>query len=101
MVEITIDGDAWFSVVGCRVNHNSVGSTTRTAALAQILPDIIRNGDIASMNQSGDLMILLTDADQTGAKAFTARLQETVQSKFKTDPIIWVRTFPFSSRQDE
>src|SRR5262249_22210363 len=102
MVELTIDGDAWFSVVGCRVNHNSDGhSTARTTALAQIVPDLIRNCDVASMNQSGDLMILLTDADQTGARAFTARLQETVQGKFKTDPIIWVRTFPFSGRQDE
>src|SRR5262249_27231805 len=102
MVEVTIDGDAWFSVVGCRINHNSEGHpTARTAALAQIVPDLIRNCDVASMNQSGDLMILLTDSDRTGAKAFTARLQETVQSKFKTDPIIWIRTFPFSSHQDE
>jgi CheY-like chemotaxis protein/KaiC/GvpD/RAD55 family RecA-like ATPase len=98
LVETTIDGDTWFSVVGCRVNHNSDGrATTRTAALAQIVPDLIRNCDVASVNQAGDLMILLTDADENGARAFTARLHETVHGKFKTDPVIWVRTFPFSS----
>jgi CheY-like chemotaxis protein len=102
MVEVTIDGDAWFSVVGCRVNHNSDGNASaRTGALAQLVPDLIRNCDVASVNQSGDLMILLTDADRIGAKAFTARLQETVQGKFKTDPVIWVRTFPFPNQQDE
>ena len=98
LVEVTIDGDAWFSVVGCRVNHNSDGrATARTAALAQMVPDLIRNCDVASVNQAGDLMILLTDADENGAKAFTARLHETVHGRFKTDPVIWVRTFPFSS----
>src|SRR5262249_51522558 len=28
MVEATIDGDSWFSVVGCRVNQNSDGHST-------------------------------------------------------------------------
>ena len=63
--------------------------------------ELIRDTDLASVNQSGDLMIMLTDADPNGAKAFTTRLQETVQIKFKTDPIVWVRTFPFSTREDE
>jgi len=102
MVEVTIDRDTWFSVVGCRVNHNSDGHAAgRTAALAEMVPELIRNCDVASLNQSGDLMILLTDADPTGAKAFTTRLQETVQGKFKTDPVIWVRTFPSSNQADE
>jgi CheY-like chemotaxis protein/KaiC/GvpD/RAD55 family RecA-like ATPase len=102
LVEITIDGDAWFSVVGCRLNHNSDGrATARTAALVQMVPDLIRNCDVASVNQAGDLMILLTDADKSGAKAFTARLQETVHGKFNTDPVIWVRTFPFSGEEDD
>jgi CheY-like chemotaxis protein/KaiC/GvpD/RAD55 family RecA-like ATPase len=101
LVEVTIDGDSWFSVIGCRVNHNSDGrANARTAALAQMVPDLIRNCDVASVNQAGDLMILLTDADENGARAFTARLHETLHGRFKTDPVIWVRTFPFSSRRD-
>jgi CheY-like chemotaxis protein len=102
MVETTLEGDAWFSVVGCRMNHDSDGhATARIASLAQLVPDLIRNCDVASVNQSGDLMILLADADATGAKAFTARLNETARNKFKTDPIIWVRTFPSTDSQDE
>jgi CheY-like chemotaxis protein/KaiC/GvpD/RAD55 family RecA-like ATPase len=102
MVEVTMDGDAWFSVVGCRLNHSSEGhASSWTSALAELVPDLIRNCDIASVNEAGDLMILLTDADPTGAKAFTTRLQETVQNKFKADPVVWVRTFPFSDQQDE
>jgi CheY-like chemotaxis protein len=102
MVEATMEGDAWFSVVGCRVNYNSDSQATAGAgSLAQLVPDLIRNCDLASVNQSGDLMILLTDADATGAKAFTARLHETVRNKFKTDPVVWVRTFPFSDTQGE
>ncbi|HKF56074.1 MAG TPA: response regulator, partial [Blastocatellia bacterium] len=55
LVELTIDGDFWFSVVGCRVNHNSDGrANARTAALAQMVPDLIRNCDVASVNQAGD-----------------------------------------------
>jgi CheY-like chemotaxis protein/KaiC/GvpD/RAD55 family RecA-like ATPase len=102
LVEVTIDGDSWFSVVGCRVNHNSDGrANARTAALAQMVPNLIRNCDVASVNQAGDLMILLTDADENGARAFTVRLHETLHGRFKTDPVIWVRTFPFSSRRDD
>ena len=102
LVEVTIDGDSWFSVVGCRVNNHSDGrANARTAALAQMVPDLIRNCDVASVNQAGDLMILLTDADENGARAFTVRLHEALHGRFKTDPVIWVRTFPFSSRRED
>jgi DNA-binding response OmpR family regulator/KaiC/GvpD/RAD55 family RecA-like ATPase len=101
MVGTTIEGDAWFSIIGCRVNQISSHTTVGTASLTELVQDMIRTCDVASVNESGDLMILLSDADAMGAKAFTARLHETARNKFKTHPVIWARTFPSSDLQDE
>ena len=55
---------------------------------------LIRETDLLSTNPRNDIVILLTDANASGARAFVSRLRERVINELHQEPDIWLRSFP-------
>lgn len=91
-VKDAIETDTWFSIVGCRLPAS--GSEASVRHLSDIIPDLVRDRDLVSINHAKDLVIILTDADAIGARSFSNRLHDRVVDEFNVEPIIWTRTFP-------
>lgn len=93
-VNAGMEGGSTFSIVGCRVPQTANDGTVAAVQLYGILLSIIRAGDLISMNQRNDLVVLLQDADASGAKAFVSRLLTRVSAEMNQEPLIWLRSFP-------
>lgn len=93
-VNAGMEGGSTFSIVGCRVPQTANDGTVAAVQLYGILLSIVRTGDLISMNQRNDLVVLLQDADATGAKAFVSRLLSRVSAEMNQEPLIWLRSFP-------
>jgi hypothetical protein len=55
---------------------------------------VVRGGDIVSINDTNDLVVLLADANAAGAKAFVKRLTDRAKEKLDREPTVWLRSFP-------
>lgn len=93
-VKAGMEGGSTFSIVGCRIPQSTNDGTVAAVKLYGILLSIVRAGDVISMNQRNDLVVLLQDADAAGAKAFVGRLLDRVKSEMNEEPLIWLRSFP-------
>jgi CheY-like chemotaxis protein len=93
-VKEAIDSDTWFSIVGCRLPQAEHDPGPGVRGLRDLIPSLVRNGDFVSVNNANDVVIMLDDADATGAKAFINRLQQRILDEFNLEPVIWVRNFP-------
>ena len=93
-VKDAIDGDSWFSIVGCRLPLSDRDSDSGLRRLRDLVPSLVRNCDLVSVNHANDVVVMLTDADSTGARAFINRLQDRVLDEYNVQPIVWVRNFP-------
>jgi len=62
--------------------------------LFEIVRELARDTDLTSTNPSNDMVVLLPDADTTGARAFAGRLQERIIDELKNEPALWMRSFP-------
>ncbi|HEU4387979.1 MAG TPA: response regulator [Blastocatellia bacterium] len=92
-VQLGMEIGTTFSIVGCRMPDGANG-TVNAVRLYGLISAIIRNDDLISMNQRNDFVVLLTDADAAGAKAFIGRLFDRVVGDMETEPLVWLRSFP-------
>ena len=92
-VKLGMEIGTTFSIVGCRMPDGANG-TVNAVRLYGLISAIIRNDDLISMNQRNDFVVLLTDADAAGAKAFIGRLFDRVVGDMETEPLVWLRSFP-------
>jgi len=87
--------ESWFCIVGCRTSQNGDDPAREDHQLLfGLISALVRQGDILSVNDSNDIMIMLDDADAAGAKAFTSRLRSRLVETLSREPIIWLRQFP-------
>jgi hypothetical protein len=64
------------------------------AQLLELLTSLVRETDLVSTSPQRDVVLLLGEADVTGARAFVARLRERVLRELNQEPSIWMRSFP-------
>ena len=62
--------------------------------LLSLISSLVRQGDIMSVNESSDIVIMLADANASGAEAFLTRLRGRVNESLNCEPVIWMRQFP-------
>jgi len=83
-----------FSIVGCQLpNMTARGGDTATR-LFGLIQALVRSCDCISLNEKRDFVVLLSDEDTAGAKAFINRLTARVKGEMSQEPSIWVRSFP-------
>jgi CheY-like chemotaxis protein/KaiC/GvpD/RAD55 family RecA-like ATPase len=93
-VKESIESGTPFSVVGCRLPQSAERSDEAIFRLLAIIRSMVRDCDLVSMNQNRDLVVLLRDADTSGAKAFINRFEQRAIQEVKQKPSIWLRSFP-------
>lgn len=93
-VKAAMETGSPFSIVGCRVPNMTAGGGRLALRLFDILRSLARENDLMSTNPRNDLVILLTDADSSGAQAFAGRLRDRVQEDLTEEPSLWIRSFP-------
>ncbi len=93
-VKAAMESGAPFSIVGCRVPNMTANGGRVALRLFDIVRSLARENDLMSTNPRNDLVILLTDADSTGAQAFAGRLRDRVQEELTEEPSLWIRSFP-------
>ena len=93
-VRATLDSDATFAIVGCRVPHMTAKGGQIALRLYDLVRRLIRESDLISTNQRNDIVMLLTDANAGGARAFVSRLREGIVNQLNQEPTVWLRTFP-------
>jgi DNA-binding response OmpR family regulator/KaiC/GvpD/RAD55 family RecA-like ATPase len=96
-VEAAREGGPPLSVVGCRLPEMTSGGGKLAIRLFEIINGIARDSDLTTTNARNDLLILLPDANATGARAFAARMRTKVLENLKLEPTFWIRTFPESA----
>jgi CheY-like chemotaxis protein len=99
-VKLGMEIGTTFSIVGCRMPDGANG-TVNAVRLYGLISAIIRNDDLISMNQRNDFVVLLSDADAAGARAFIGRLFDRVVSDMDTEPLVWLRSFPHREEATE
>src|SRR5262249_46632332 len=82
-VEAAMRGGAPFSVVGCRVPRAMSGTDELAPQLFGIVHDLARETDLTTSNSKNDLLVLLPDANASGARAFAGRLRSRVVERIK------------------
>jgi DNA-binding response OmpR family regulator/KaiC/GvpD/RAD55 family RecA-like ATPase len=83
-----------FSIVGCRVPNMTANGGRVALRLFDIVRSLARENDLMSTNPRNDLVVLLTDADTSGAQAFAGRLRVRVLEELMGEPSLWIRSFP-------
>ncbi|HJQ25123.1 MAG TPA: ATPase domain-containing protein [Blastocatellia bacterium] len=93
-VRATLENNATFAIVGCRVPQMTARGGQTALQLYDLVRQLVRENDLLSTNPRNDIVILLTDANANGARAFISRLRERVVSDLHQEPGIWLRSFP-------
>lgn len=93
-VKTGIDNGSSFSIVGCRLPDMTANGGLMAIRLYELVRTLVRETDLVSTNPRNDLVILLTDADTAGARAFIARMREQILKEMNREPTVWVRSFP-------
>jgi CheY-like chemotaxis protein/KaiC/GvpD/RAD55 family RecA-like ATPase len=93
-VKSGIDNGTSFSIVGCRLPDMTANGGLVAYRLYELVHSLVRETDMVSTNPRNDLVILLADADTTGARAFIARMREQIVKEMNQEPTVWVRSFP-------
>lgn len=93
-VKSGIDNGSSFSIVGCRLPDMTANGGFVAIRLYELVHSLVRETDMVSTNPRNDLVILLADADTTGARAFIARMREQILKEMNQEPTVWVRSFP-------
>jgi CheY-like chemotaxis protein len=93
-VKAAMDTGAPFSIVGCRLPQMTANRGQLALQLFEIVRQLARDTDLTSTNQRNDMVVLLADADTSGARAFAGRLQERIVEELKNEPALWMRSFP-------
>jgi DNA-binding response OmpR family regulator len=89
------DDESWFCIVGCRAPQGGAErASDKEDILFGLVSSLVRQGDIVSVNEASDIVIMLDDADEAGAKAFLSRLRARVVEALNQEPLIWLRQFP-------
>ena len=93
-VRATLESNATFAIVGCRLPEMTAKGGHLALRLYDLSRRLIRETDLLSTNPRNDIVILLTDANASGARAFVSRLRERVVGELRQEPDIWLRSFP-------
>jgi DNA-binding response OmpR family regulator len=93
-IYIAFDNGPCFSVVGCRLSDMTASAGRSAIRLYEVVRTLIRETDVISTNPRNDMVVLLADADRSGARAFVARLRERVMEELGQGLLVWVRSFP-------
>ncbi len=93
-VKSASEGGPSFSVVGCRLAGGRAGRGGTSIQLFDLMRSTVRDTDLISTNSQNEFVVLLSEADANGGKAFVHRLRERVKSSFNEEPSIWMRSFP-------
>jgi CheY-like chemotaxis protein/KaiC/GvpD/RAD55 family RecA-like ATPase len=93
-VKKAMDSGTAFSIAGCRLPQMTANAGISAVRLYEVVRELVRESDLISTNQRNDLVILLTDANSTGAHAFVSRLRERVLNEMNQEPSVWLRSFP-------
>ena len=93
-VKDAMDHGAPSSVVGCRLPQMTANAGSLALRLFEIVRGLARDTDVTSTNPHNDMVILLPDADSSGARAFAVRLQERISDELNQEPALWMRSFP-------
>lgn len=93
-VKSAIDDGTSFSIVGVRLSQMTANGGHLALQLYELVSSLVRDSDLISTNPRNDLVILLADADTTGARAFLSRLRQRVLDEMGHEPIVWIRSFP-------
>ena len=93
-VRATMENNATFAIVGCRVPQMTAKGGHVALRLYDLVRRLVRENDLLSTNPRNDIVILLTDANANGARAFISRLRERVVNDLHQEPGIWLRSFP-------
>src|SRR5262249_4005829 len=73
------------------------GTDELAPQLFGIVHDLARETDLTTSNSKNDLLVLLPDANASGARAFAGRLRSRVVERIKQEPEFWIKTFPDSA----
>jgi len=93
-VRATLESNATFAIVGCRLSQMTASGGHLALRLYDLVRRLIRETDLLSTNPRNDIVILLTDANANGARAFVSRLRERIVDDLHQEPGIWLRSFP-------
>jgi DNA-binding response OmpR family regulator/KaiC/GvpD/RAD55 family RecA-like ATPase len=93
-VRVAMDDGEPFSIVGCRLPRMTSNGGHVALRLFEMVSTLVRDTDLISTNPRNDLVILLADADASGARAFINRLRERVLVETNHEPSVWLRSFP-------
>jgi CheY-like chemotaxis protein/KaiC/GvpD/RAD55 family RecA-like ATPase len=93
-VKDAIESGAAFSVAGCRLPAMTAKGGQVALKLFELVRTLVRDTDLLSTNPRNDLVVLLANADASGARAFAARLRERAAEEMQQEPSIWMRSFP-------
>jgi CheY-like chemotaxis protein/KaiC/GvpD/RAD55 family RecA-like ATPase len=93
-VKAAMDTGAPFSIVGCRLPEMTANRGQLALQLFEMVRGLARDTDLTSTNPRNDMVILLPDADTSGARAFAGRLQERIIEELNNEPALWMRSFP-------
>ncbi|MEW6210771.1 MAG: response regulator [Acidobacteriota bacterium] len=93
-VKSASEGGPAFSVVGCRLPGGRAGRGGASIQLFDLMRSTVRDTDLISTNSQNEFVVLLSEADANGGRAFVNRLRERVRTNFNEDPSIWMRSFP-------
>ncbi|HKP13953.1 MAG TPA: response regulator, partial [Blastocatellia bacterium] len=93
-VRATLESNATFAIVGCRLPEMTAKGGHVALRLYDMVRRLIRETDMLSTNPRNDIVVLLTDANAGGARAFVSRLRERVINDLHQEPDIWLRSFP-------
>jgi len=87
--------------VGCRLAHKTADGGRLALRLFEMVRGLARDADLTSTNPRNDLVILLTDAGASGARAFAGRLRARVIEELDQEPVLWIRSFPDQEESTE
>src|SRR5262249_3106728 len=92
-VEAALRGGSPFSVVGCRLPGDPALKTDLAPQLFGIVHELARETDLTTSNAKNDLLVLLPEANASGARAFASRLRAKLLERIKQEPEFWIKTF--------
>ncbi|HKY05332.1 MAG TPA: response regulator, partial [Blastocatellia bacterium] len=93
-VRAAIDNGSSFSIAGCRLSNMTSNGGRAAIKLYEMICSVVRDTDLVSTNPRNDLVVLLADADASGARAFVGRLRDRVLNEMSQEPSVWIRSFP-------
>jgi CheY-like chemotaxis protein len=93
-VKTAMDSGAAFSIIGCSLPQMTASGGQLALRLFELMSSLVRDTDLVSTNSRNDIVVLLTDANANGARAFVSRLRDRVMSELRLEPTVWRRSFP-------